>query len=65
MFLIPNSTIDRVVRYNTGAYGGDPYRTDGKFGSVWSQAIYSCTVLNRYKNILLTKRKNNHKILQL
>lgn len=36
MFLTPNSIIDREVRYNTGAYGGDPYRTDGKirFGMV-------------------------------
>ena len=34
MFLIQNFTTKKSVRFKSGAYGGDPYRTDGKFSSV-------------------------------
>lgn len=60
MCLIPNSITETSVRFNMGAYGGNPYRTSNENSSVWYQAIYSYTVLNRYKDLLLTKRKNIH-----
>jgi len=65
MFLIPNFTTKNRFSSSRVSIVATHTEPTGKFGSVWSQAIYSCTVLNRYKDILLTKRKNNHKIVQL
>ena len=62
MFLIPIFITDKSVRYKSGVYGGDPYRTSGinQFGTV--QVLYSCTILNQYKDFSLTKRKNIHNL---
>ena len=65
MFLIPIFITDKSVRYKSGVYGGVPYRTTGinQFGTV--QVLYSCTILNQYKDFSLTKRKNIHNLKTL
>lgn len=65
MFLIPIFITNKSVRYKSGVYGGDLYRTTGinQFGTV--QVLYSCTILNQYKDFSLTKRKNIHNLKTL
>jgi hypothetical protein len=65
MFLIPIFITDKSVRYKSGVYGGTPYQTTGinQFGTV--QVLYSCTILNQYKDFSLTKRKNIHNLKTL